>query len=301
MKVDLFLICTFLIVGIFGYYYAIYKEKKEFIRQVEVYKNGFQCGIYSIKELYSMVDSIQTLKISNMTVNKEGILEITRNGYKHDLFVENGYVKLLYPKDDSPFIGRGIMAAIHQIKLNKTIKAIIDGNELMDELLMRSSSMSSDVLLHTKNYKNIYKWQILMVTSLISVLSGVLLFMCRIELSLNNNYIEYVQMKEVSTTTRTTIGEIVDFYLPDSNWKFFVSDTGECIVEVAGVHQNVNSDGVTEMLIQFQYVGISRKADINQYTKVSLSYMEINGISCSKEQALKYLDELFEIYSMYGS
>ena len=230
----------------------------------------------------------------------EDRLEITRNGYKHNFSMENGYIKLDYPEDDAAFIGRGLMASIRQMKLHKKIQKIVDGNQLMDYLASFSSMFANKSLSYTHDYNNASKWKVLMFSSIAMLVGSVLLFMLGMEASLSDDYIEYVQNKEISSTSQITIGQVISFYLPQSQWKYFTSDEGDFIVEVSGVHQNVESDGVTELLIQFQYLGVEQKGDITSYTNVSLAYMEINGKACSKEEALENMNGLLEIYELYG-
>ncbi len=290
-----------LVLSTIGFYYANYKAKKEYTNQLAIYEEGVDCGISSIKDLYEHFLKAQNLGIINVKLDGTGIVTVVRNEYEHNFFLENGHVKLKYPIDDAPLIGRGMISAIRQVKLHKKIQSIIDGNELMDYLVMLSESYSTEKLSHTKDYKNIFKWKKLMKASLLMLIVSTCMLLIGIEISSNSDFISYVQDKKVWDRSEATIGEVVNFYLPNAEWNFFTSDIGKFIVEVSGIHQNKEIEGITTVIIQFQFQNVAKKGDINMLTDVSLAYMEVSGNVCSKEEALENMDIMFEIYKIYHS
>lgn len=161
--------------GFILYYGAYHKIKREYIIQEQIYTDGVGCGVNTPVELYNMLlANVSGLRIKNVNMDAAGGVNVERNGFVHNFYMENGTAKIRYP-EKPVIIGRSIYGSIRQMMLYKKVQRLMDANQIMDFLVTRSPQFSTSALAHTENYHKLSTWKKMMPVGLASIVLGVIL------------------------------------------------------------------------------------------------------------------------------
>lgn len=278
-----------ILAGVVGYYVAYFKGKKAFAEQMSLYKDGIPIGLDDIQALYQAILGIRIPGIKGVWMGDDDSVVVEGRKRKHAFYLENGNVKIKYPYSTENLYG-GLFRSLKQMSIHRDISAMVEANQIMDTIAAGQQFNSG---VQERGYGRASIGVKILWPSFTAIILGGILLCLGITWGMKDDYIRYAKAKCPVDGVDMTYEDVFDFYLREPEWDYFESDQNKCIVEVSGV-SSIDND--KQILVQFTFVGVSSSEGIISSTPIDIAYMEVNGQTCTADEAVENLNNIVQAY-----
>lgn len=276
-----------ILIGVVGYYVAYFKGKKAFAEQMSLYQDGILLGLNDVQELYQAILAIRFPGIKGVWLDDDASVVVEGRKRKHKFYLENGTVKIKNPYSTENLYG-GLFRSIKQMSIHRDISAMVESNQIMDTI---AAGQQDGNVKQERGYGRASTGFKILCPSFVAIILGAVLLCLGLMQGMNDEYIGYAKAKCPVDGVDVTYEDIFNFYLGEPEWDYFESDQNKCIVEVSGT-SSIDND--KRILVQFAFVGVSSSNSIISSTPIDVAYMEINGQTCTAEEAVENLNNIVQ-------
>ncbi|MDO5151412.1 MAG: hypothetical protein Q4D76_18810 [Oscillospiraceae bacterium] len=274
------------------WFVMLHITKKEFIYQYEVYSNPVKCPCDSVEDFYKLLSGPNDYGIKSVQFNEENNTFIVERKYKHVLIYNDGYIEIQHPKFKSVIWGRSLLGFFRQLFVSKQVKQIIDGNEILDKMIMETNDFELSKMQHRNNYKRAQVFQSIMILDVVFLflVSIVAIFVALI--SGSDKAVEITKNYQVYDDCNITLGEVLDNSLSGVQWIGYNEEENNAIVEVEGYY--IYDGERIPVLIQFGYD--RNITDLREDDAISSIYIEIDGEAWSGKKGSDFIEYIADNY-----